>query len=107
MYLDQTQTDTTVQSAPGLVFNYTQDPDISPSDGMNPDVARTNVFYILNTMHDMAYKYGFTEAAFNFQQTNIGPGGQGGDRVLASVQNSLGIDNANFATPPEYAFAKF
>ncbi|KAJ7436197.1 Fungalysin metallopeptidase-domain-containing protein [Mycena latifolia] len=101
VYYDQTLTNTTVQSAPGLVFNYTQDPSISPSEKMNPDAARTNVFYILNTMHDMAYKYGFTEAAFNFQQTNLQGVGQGGDRVLASVQNSLGIDNANFATPPD------
>ncbi|KAJ6583044.1 Fungalysin metallopeptidase-domain-containing protein [Mycena vulgaris] len=101
VYFDQTQSDTTVQSAPGLVFNYTQDPAISPSEKMNLDAARTNVFYILNTMHDIAYKYGFTEAAFNFQQTNLAGSGQGGDRVLASVQNSQGIDNANFATPPD------
>ncbi|KAJ6552830.1 metalloprotease [Mycena capillaripes] len=91
VYLDQTQSDTTTQSSPGLIFNYTQDPNISPSEGMNPDAARTNVWYILNTMHDVAYKYGFTEAAFNFQQTNIKTGGIGGDR----------IDNANFGTPPD------
>ncbi|KAJ7696956.1 Fungalysin metallopeptidase-domain-containing protein [Mycena rosella] len=102
VYFDQDTTNTTVQSAPGLVFNYTQDPDVSPSVKMNLDAARTNVFYILNTMHDIAYKYGFTEATFNFQQTNFGGVGLGGDRVLASVQNSLGIDNANFATPPEH-----
>jgi extracellular elastinolytic metalloproteinase len=90
VYLDQTQTDTAPQTAPGLIFNYTQDPTISPSDGPNPGAARTNVFYIINTVHDVAYKYGFTEAAFNFQQTNIKTGGLGGDRVLASVQNSQG-----------------
>jgi extracellular elastinolytic metalloproteinase len=101
VYFDQTQSETTVQSSSGLIFNYTQDPDISPGVGENLDAARTNVFYILNTVHDVAYKYGFTEAAFNFQQTNIKSGGVGGDRVLASVQNSEGIDNANFATPPE------
>ncbi|KAJ7828734.1 Fungalysin metallopeptidase-domain-containing protein [Mycena olivaceomarginata] len=101
VYLDQTQTDTAPQTAPGLIFNYTQDPTISPSDGPNPGAARTNVFYIINTVHDVAYKYGFTEAAFNFQQTNIKTGGLGGDRVLASVQNSQGIDNANFGTPPD------
>ncbi|KAJ7696992.1 peptidase M36 [Mycena rosella] len=94
VYVDQDTTDTTVQSAPGLVFNNTQDPDVSPSVKMNLDAARINLFYILNTMHDIAYKYGFTEAAFNFQQTNIDGVGLGGDRVLASVQNSLGIDNA-------------
>ncbi|KAJ6538122.1 Fungalysin metallopeptidase-domain-containing protein [Mycena capillaripes] len=101
VYLDQIQSDTTTQSAPGLIFNYTQDPTISPSEGMNADAARVNVFYIINTVHDVAYKYGFTEAAFNFQQTNVKTGGLGGDRVLASVQNSEGIDNANFGTPPD------
>ncbi|KAJ7918151.1 Fungalysin metallopeptidase-domain-containing protein [Mycena leptocephala] len=79
VYFDQTQSETTTQSSPGLIFNYTQDPDISPSEGSNLDAARTNVFYILNTVHDVAYKYGFTEAAFNFQQTNIKSGaGQSG-----------------------------
>ncbi|KAJ7156530.1 Fungalysin metallopeptidase-domain-containing protein [Mycena crocata] len=101
VYFDQTQSDTTVQSAPGLIFNYTQDPDADPSVKQNRDAARTNVFYILNTVHDIAYQYGFTEAAFNFQQTNTKSGGLGGDRVLASVQNSQGIDNANFGTPPD------
>jgi extracellular elastinolytic metalloproteinase len=24
-------------------------------------------FYLINTVHDYAYRYGFTEAAFNFQ----------------------------------------
>jgi extracellular elastinolytic metalloproteinase len=89
VYLDQNTTNTTPQSAPGI-FNYTQDPTLSPGAGMNSDAARTNVFYIINTVHDVWYKYGFTEAAFNFQQTNVQTGGVGGDRVLASVQNSEG-----------------
>ncbi|KAJ7318948.1 Fungalysin metallopeptidase-domain-containing protein [Mycena albidolilacea] len=101
VYLDGNITDTTPQSAPGMIFNYTQDPTLSPGAGMNSDAARTNVFYIINTVHDVWYKYGFTEAAFNFQQTNIQTGGVGGDRVLASVQNSSGINNAMFATPPD------
>lgn len=58
---------------------------------MNSDAARTNVFYIINTVHDVWYEYGFTEAAFNFQQTSVQTGGVGGDRVLASVQNSEGL----------------
>ncbi|KAJ7346149.1 Fungalysin metallopeptidase-domain-containing protein [Mycena albidolilacea] len=100
VYLDQNTTDTTPQSSPGI-FNYTQNPTLTPGAGMNSDAARTNVFYIINTVHDVWYEYGFTEAAFNFQQTNVHTGGVGGDRVLASVQNSEGINNANFATLPE------
>jgi extracellular elastinolytic metalloproteinase len=52
-------------------------------------------------VHDIAYKYGFTESAFNFQETNFKHGGKGGDRVQLSVQNGEGFNNANFATPPE------
>ncbi|KAJ7900606.1 Fungalysin metallopeptidase-domain-containing protein [Mycena olivaceomarginata] len=100
-YLDQDLTATTTQSSAGLIFNYTQDPSLSPSEQVNSDAARTNVFYILNTWHDVVYLYGFTESAFNFQQTNVKSGGLGGDRVLASVQNSEGLDNANFGTPPD------
>lgn len=99
--MDQDLTATTTQSSAGLIFNYTQDPSLSPSEQVNSDAARTNVFYILNTWHDVVYLYGFTESAFNFQQTNVKSGGLGGDRVLASVQNSEGLDNANFGTPPE------
>ena len=52
-------------------------------------------------MHDFAYRYGFTEKAFNFQQSNFGKGGKEGDRVLMGVQDASGVNNANFATPPE------
>jgi extracellular elastinolytic metalloproteinase len=109
VYLDQTHSATAVQSSDRLIFNYTQDPTLSPTEQVNKNAALTNVFYIINTVHDVAYKYGFTEAAFNFQQTNIQSGGLGGDRVLASVQNSFGVDNANFGTPPEcdYIHRKF
>jgi extracellular elastinolytic metalloproteinase len=99
--LDQDLTATTTQSSAGLIFNYTQDPSLSPSEQVNSDAARTNVFYILNTWHDVVYLYGVTESAFNFQQTNVNSGGLGGDRVLASVQNSRARNNANFGTPPE------
>jgi extracellular elastinolytic metalloproteinase len=46
----------------------------------------------MNTVHDVAYRYGFTEAAFNFQQSNNGKGGAAGDRVLMSVQDAAGTN---------------
>ncbi|KAJ7041644.1 Fungalysin metallopeptidase-domain-containing protein [Mycena alexandri] len=92
---------TTNQSAPGLVFNYTQDLNLEPAQGMNIDASVTNVFYIINTIHDVSYRYGFTEAAFNFQQTNIQSGGIAGDPVLAFVQLDEGFDNSAFTTPPD------
>ncbi|PFH50044.1 hypothetical protein AMATHDRAFT_61980 [Amanita thiersii Skay4041] len=82
-------------------FIYVQDPNQEPTVQINVDAARTNTFYIVNSVHDFTYKYGFTEAAFNFQQDNFGKGGLGNDRVTVSVQDSAGTNNADFATPPD------
>jgi len=89
------------------VFNYTYDTSSPPSTANNLDAARTNAFYIINSVHDLTYRYGFTEAAFNFQNDNFGKGGAGGDRVRISVQDSSGKNNANFATPAEYVYHLF
>ncbi|KAF8623300.1 hypothetical protein AX17_007472 [Amanita inopinata Kibby_2008] len=89
------------QSSPTDNFHYVQDPNQEPTVSTNMDAARVNNFYLVNTVHDFTYRYGFTEAAFNFQQNNFGNGGLGDDRVTASVQDSAGINNADFATPPD------
>ncbi|MEZ5543856.1 MAG: M36 family metallopeptidase [Lysobacteraceae bacterium] len=47
------------------------------------------------------FALGFDEGSGNFQQTNFGGTGLGGDRVLADAQDSSGTNNANFATPPD------
>ncbi|KAJ6571056.1 Fungalysin metallopeptidase-domain-containing protein [Mycena capillaripes] len=95
------QSSVTTESSSGLVFNYPQSGSKAPTTAANVDAARVNNFYIVNTMHDIAYKYGFTEAAFNFQKSNFGNGGEEGDRVTASIQDSAGTDNADFSTPPD------
>ncbi|EAU86463.1 metalloprotease [Coprinopsis cinerea okayama7 len=82
-------------------FNYSYNDAQSPSVQSNVDAARVNAFYVLNVVHDFTYRYGFTEAAFNFQNDNFGKGGRGNDRVTVSVQDSSGTNNANFATPPD------
>ncbi|KAK1230128.1 hypothetical protein PQX77_006790, partial [Marasmius sp. AFHP31] len=92
---------TTPQSSPGLVFNYTYDASQDPTIPSNQDAARTNVFYLANMFHDTLYLYGFTESAFNFQNDNFGKGGVGGDRFLVSVQSTLGTNNGFTATPPD------
>jgi extracellular elastinolytic metalloproteinase len=97
-----TQSATTSQSSTGLNFNYSYDVTQAPTVQRNIDAARVNAFYAINTVHDFAYRYGFTEQAFNFQSSNFGKGGKENDRVLMSVQDSGGTNNANFATPPEY-----
>ena len=46
-------------------------------------------------------RYGFTEAAGNFQQYNYRRGSAEGDAVIANVQDGSGFNNANFMTPPD------
>ncbi|THH27526.1 hypothetical protein EUX98_g6669 [Antrodiella citrinella] len=95
------QSATTSQSGTGLQFIFQQNPNASPTTQVNLDAARTNAFYIVNTVHDISYKYGFTEATFNFQNSNFNKGGKGNDRVTVSVQDKSGTDNADFTTPPD------
>ena len=95
-----TQTSVTSESAPGE-FIFTQHEAQAPTVQMNLNAARTNAFYVVNTVHDISYIYGFNEAAFNFQNDNFGKGGAGNDRVLVSVQDPEGTDNAFFSTPPD------
>ncbi|KAG8690289.1 hypothetical protein FRC11_012599 [Ceratobasidium sp. 423] len=92
---------TTPQSSSGDNYIYPYDPSKEPDQGPNVDAARVNAFYTVNMMHDLTYRYGFTEAAYNFQNDNFGKGGMGNDRVQVSVQDASGKNNANFATPPD------
>lgn len=100
---------TSQQTADGDVYHYTWDPKTAPNDitSKNVDVARVNAFYITNIFHDVMYRYGFTEKAFNFQADNGDKGGKGGDRIEMQVQAFDGVNNANFATPPEYVSSPF
>ncbi|KAF8072209.1 Fungalysin metallopeptidase-domain-containing protein [Lyophyllum atratum] len=82
-------------------FIYPQSALNSPSTLANVHAACVNAFYIVGVMHDISYRYGFDEAAYNFQTDNFGKGGKQNDRVFVSVQDISGINNANFATPPD------
>lgn len=96
------QDKTTKESVEGThQFKYFYDVRRGPQDGQNPDAARTSAFYTTNIVHDIAYRYGFTEKAFNFQSNNFRKGGKGGDPVLVSVHDDSDMNNAGFATPPE------
>ena len=48
-----------------------------------PDAAITNLFYWINRAHDLHYQYGFDEQAGNYQASNFGRGGTGGDPIFA------------------------
>ncbi|KAI0646696.1 Fungalysin metallopeptidase-domain-containing protein [Trametes meyenii] len=94
------QSSTTSQSSSGQVFNYPLSSG-APTKTANVNAARVNAFYVVNSIHDITYQYGFTESAYNFQKNNFGKGGKGSDRVTVSVQDSAGTDNADFSTPPD------
>ncbi|SJL08867.1 uncharacterized protein ARMOST_12239 [Armillaria ostoyae] len=72
-----TQSATTPESSPDT-FDYPYNLTIGPTEGGNLDAIRTNAFYIINKVHDFAYKYGWTEASYNFQRDNFGKGGAHG-----------------------------
>jgi hypothetical protein len=103
----------TLQSAPDLVFDYELDENEEPDVPVNVAAASVNAFYLVNTVHDIAYRlvlvdlcpscfiqyslsYGFTEEAFNFQFLNFDKGGEFADGVTVNVQAD-GLNNANFA----------
>lgn len=94
------QTNVAVETSPN-VFAYDYDETASPATPQNLGAAITNAFYVVNTLHDIFYIYGFTEATFNFQDDNFGKGGQENDRVTISVQDNHGTNNVNFYAPPD------
>lgn len=86
-----------------LIFDYPLD--INSTLDTYRDAAITNLFYANNKIHDVFYKFGFTESARNFQQNNFENSGSGNDAVNAEARDGYGknssdyLNNANFATP--------
>ncbi|KAJ1961301.1 hypothetical protein GGI12_003324 [Dipsacomyces acuminosporus] len=87
------------KAAAGNKFDYPLDLKKEPTTYI--DAAITQLFYTVNTMHDLSYLYGFDEAAGNFQDVNYSGRGKGKDAVIANAQDGSGTNNANFATPPD------
>jgi hypothetical protein len=90
-----------LQPAPDLLFRYTPNFNLDPTNATNQQFALTNLFYWNNIMHDISYQYGFDEVSGNFQANNLGRGGLGNDYVFADGQDGSGTNNANFSTPPD------
>jgi subtilisin-like proprotein convertase family protein len=93
---------------PGRLFDFAYNPAPgNPAPGDAPSLAAyrngeaVNMFYWVNRYHDATYLLGFTEQAFNFQNSNFGRGGLGADRISAEAQDISGNNNANFATPAD------
>ncbi|KAI8897831.1 Fungalysin metallopeptidase-domain-containing protein [Globomyces pollinis-pini] len=89
-----------VSGGANLDFNTAANPNADPGVAANQRAAVVNAFYLVNSIHDITYQYGFTEAAGNFQNFNFGKGGAGNDAVIIRNQ-APGENNANFATPPD------
>ncbi|KAH7332995.1 Fungalysin metallopeptidase-domain-containing protein [Rhizoctonia solani] len=89
------------QSSATNNYNYVFNPKAEPTISPNVDVSRVNAFYLANMVHDLTYRYGFTETSYNFQRNNNGLGGAQGDPVFISVQDPLFTDNAAFTTFPD------
>ena len=90
-------------SSPGH-FEY----DWTDADGANTSVpqnkaAITQLFYMVNWLHDWYYDHGFDEASGNAQQENFGRGPPGGDQdpIFAETNDFSGVDNANMWTPAD------
>ncbi|MFZ1453077.1 MAG: M36 family metallopeptidase, partial [Ferruginibacter sp.] len=89
---------------PNLTFDFTPDYAVNPTQTTpvpNQQFNTTNLFYWNNVIHDIMYIYGFTEPAANFQDDNLGRGGNGNDHVNAEAQDGGGTNNANFSTPAD------
>lgn len=92
-------TGTSADGGDELNFDFPYEFDLPPNEWI--EAATVNLFYMNNIMHDVFYHYGFDEESGNFQVNNYGNGGNGNDMVLADAQDGSGINNANFATPPD------
>lgn len=83
----------------GLTFDFAAD--FSQPPDFNQAASVTSLFFLTNVCHDIFYRYGFDEAAGNFQTNNYDRGGSGGDAIVADAQDGLISNNASFATPPD------
>ncbi len=71
----------------------------SPAEPTGDDQKVLNIFYFNGLMHDYFYLLEFRETDGNFQQSNLGRGGAGGDRVDARSFSGAVRGTASMATP--------
>ena len=96
-YTDEANTNTPQFSPDGGANRAFDFPlDITAPHTTYTSAAVTNLFYNTNKMHDVFYKFGFTESARNYQTNNFGNGGVGNDPVLSESRDGSGLNNANF-----------
>jgi large repetitive protein len=83
-------------------FDRAYDPTKAPdADDDQIKAAVTQIFYVVNWLHDYFYDSGFNEASGNAQLKNYGRGGEENDPLLAEAQDSADTgagNNANMST---------
>lgn len=88
--------------ATGTAFDFAYDHGLAPNASRTQVSATvTNLFYMVNYLHDWFYDAGFDEPAGNAQTSNYGRGGVGNDAILAEAQDYSGTNNANMFTPSD------
>jgi extracellular elastinolytic metalloproteinase len=84
----------------GLDFDFPAD--LTEHSQFYRNAVATNLFYGCNTFHDILERYGFDEAADNFQSVDYGGGPfSNGDYVRCEAADGSGTNNANFSTPAQ------
>ena len=78
-----------------LDFDYPYNDMFGPWVPENIEAQTVQVFYVINVLHDSLNRYGFDEAAGNFQATNYTGSGASGDQVIVSVSDPDVPCNAN------------
>ena len=105
-YLDVNATNSGIGPRPngGKSLTFDSPIDLTQDPTTYSDAATTNLFYLDNVAHDVLYKYGFDEAAGNFQLNDYGKGGVGGDPVFAEDESGSQhrtVQQLDMATPPD------
>ncbi|MBT6848237.1 MAG: hypothetical protein HOA14_12570, partial [Planctomycetaceae bacterium] len=91
------------QGGPELEFLDQFDPVLNHTEPQNQRSSTTNAFVTLNLTHDILARYGFDEAAGNYQATNYTGLGLPGDAMLTDVDDPDLICNASVAFVPSPA----
>ncbi|HET6372575.1 MAG TPA: M36 family metallopeptidase, partial [Candidatus Polarisedimenticolia bacterium] len=83
-------------------FDRTYDTTLAPGSSSTQRMAAvTQLFFVVNFLHDWFYDAGFNEAAGNAQTNNFGRGGLQNDNIRAEGQDFSGRNNANMTTPSD------
>ncbi|KAG8846517.1 Fungalysin/Thermolysin Extracellular metalloproteinase 5 [Serendipita sp. 411] len=79
-----------------LVFDYDYELHMKNGSWASPksyiNLTITQLFYTVNKIHDIYYRYGFDEVSGNFQQYNFDKGGKENDAVIANAQDGSGYN---------------